>query len=251
MLPHDQLGDGPTVLLLHAGIANRQMWREHLEPLAAAGYRAVAVDLPGFGEAHARSPVAHWEEVAATLEELGLEDAALVGNSFGAAVALRVAAVHPERVASLTLFSSPDVPEPEPSPQMQAIWDAVERAEAAGDHERMVEEIVAGWVRPQARETVGPRIAAMQRANLQGRGRGEVEFAEDPLEVHPARVAAIDCPVVLAAGTEDLPDFRDAAEALATRLPSATATLIEDCGHLAPLEAPAESLRLILQTLGR
>jgi pimeloyl-ACP methyl ester carboxylesterase len=41
------------VVLLHAGIANRQMWRDHLEPLAAAGYRAVAVDLPGFGEAQA------------------------------------------------------------------------------------------------------------------------------------------------------------------------------------------------------
>jgi pimeloyl-ACP methyl ester carboxylesterase len=251
MLPHDQLGDGPTVLLLHAGIANRQMWGEHLEPLAAAGYRAVAVDLPGFGEAHARSPVAHWEEVAATLDALEVEEAALVGNSFGAAVALRVAAVHPGRVASLTLFSAPDVPEPEPSPQLQAIWDAVERAEAAGDHELMVEEIVAGWVRPQARESVGPRIAAMQRANLQGRGRGEVEFAEDPLEVRPARLAAIDCPVLLAAGEEDLPDFRDAATALAARLPSASGTLIPDCGHLAPLEARAESLRLILEALGR
>lgn len=251
MLPHDQLGEGPTVLLLHAGIANRQMWRDHLEPLAKAGYRAVAVDLPGFGEAHARSPVAHWEEVAATIEELGIEDAELVGNSFGAAVALRVAVVHPERVTSLTLFSAPDVPEPEPSPELQAIWDAVERAQEAGDQERVVEEIVSGWVRPPARATVGPRIAEMQRANLRRRGSGEVEFAEDPLEVHPARVATIDCPVLLAAGAEDLPDFRDAAAALATRLPSATATLIPDCGHLAPLEAPAESLRLILQTLGR
>lgn len=245
------MGDGPTVVLLHAGIANREMWREHLEPLAAAEYRAVAVDLPGFGEAHARSPVAHWEEVAATIEELGVERAALVGNSFGAAVALRVAAVHPDLVASLTLFSAPDVPEPEPSPELQHIWDAVDRAEGAGDHELMVEEIVAGWVRPEAPATVGPRIAAMQRSNLGRRGSGEVEFAEDPLEVHPARVATIECPVLLAAGAEDLPDFRDAATALAGRLPSATATLIPDCGHLAPLEAPAESFRLIIETLRR
>jgi pimeloyl-ACP methyl ester carboxylesterase len=251
VLPHDQLGDGPTVLLLHAGIANRAMWAEHLEPLAAAGYRAVAVDLPGFGEAHARSPVAHWEEVAATIEALGVERAALVGNSFGAAVALRVAAVHPGRVASLTLFSAPDVPEPEPSPELQVIWDAVDRAEQAGDHEAMVEEIVAGWVRPAALATVGPRIAAMQRANLRGRGAGEVEFAEDPLEVHPGRIAAIECPVLLAAGEEDLPDFKDAVDGLAAHIPTATTQLIPDCGHLAPLEAPAESLRLILETLGR
>jgi pimeloyl-ACP methyl ester carboxylesterase len=251
MLPHDQLGDGPTVLLLHAGIANRQMWRDHLGPLAEAGYRAVAVDLPGFGQAHARSPVAHWEEVAATIEALGVEQAALVGNSFGASVALRVAAVYPERVASLTLFSGPDVPEPEPSPELAAIFDAVERAEAAGEPERMIEEIVAGWVRPRARETVGSRIAEMQRENHRGRGPDNVEFAEDPLEVHPGRVVAIECPVLLAAGEEDLPDFRDAVEGLSSRLPSATGTLIPACGHLAPLEAPAESLRLMLANLER
>ena len=44
-LPHSEHGDGPAVLLLHAGIADRRMWDEHLEPLAAAGYRVVAVDL--------------------------------------------------------------------------------------------------------------------------------------------------------------------------------------------------------------
>jgi len=251
VLPHDQLGDGPTVLLLHAGIANRQMWRDHLEPLAAAGYRAVAVDLPGFGEAHARSPVAHWEEVAATIEALEVPDVAVVGSSFGAAVALRVAAVYPELVTSLTLFSANDVPEAEPSPELQAIWDAVDRAEADGDAERVIEAIVAGWVRPQAQATVGPQIAAMQLANQRGHRSTEVEFAEDPLEVHPARVATIECPALLAAGEEDLPDFRDAAEALAARLPAAAGMLIPGCGHLAPLEAPAESLRLILETLRR
>ena len=36
MLPYDEAGSGPPVVLLHAGIADRSMWREHLEPLAAA-----------------------------------------------------------------------------------------------------------------------------------------------------------------------------------------------------------------------
>jgi pimeloyl-ACP methyl ester carboxylesterase len=249
LLPHDELGEGPTVVLLHAGIANREMWRDFLGPLAEAGYRAVAVDLPGFGEAHARSPVAHWDEVATTIEELGVEEAALVGNSFGAAVALRVAAVHPRRVSSLVLFSSAGVPEPEPSPQLLAIWDAVERAEDAGDVEAAIEATVAGWVRPASRETVGPRIAAMQRANQRLRHPAEIEFAEDPLEVDPGRIEAIDRPVLVAAGAEDVPDFRDAVDGLAARLPRATTAIIAGCGHLAPLEAPAESLRLILETL--
>jgi pimeloyl-ACP methyl ester carboxylesterase len=239
------------VLLLHAGIANRKMWSDHLEPLAAAGYRAVAVDLPGFGKAHLHQPVAHWEEVTTTIKALGVGEAALVGSSFGASVALRVAAVHPERVSSLTLFSAADVPEPEPSVDLLSLWIRIEEAEAAEDLDRMTQEIVSGWVRPQARATVGPRIAAMQRVNRRGRRSRKVKFAEDPLEADPARLAAIDCPVLVAAGEEDLPDFRDAVAGLTSALPSATGTLIPTCGHLAPLEAPAESLRLILETLDR
>ncbi|MGH9062286.1 MAG: alpha/beta fold hydrolase [Acidimicrobiales bacterium] len=51
LLPYDEAGDGEPVILLHAGVADRTMWHEHLEPLAAAGYRVLAIDLPGFGEA--------------------------------------------------------------------------------------------------------------------------------------------------------------------------------------------------------
>lgn len=46
-LPYSEFGDGSAMLLLHAGIADRRMWDEHLEPLAEAGHRVVAVDLPG------------------------------------------------------------------------------------------------------------------------------------------------------------------------------------------------------------
>jgi 3-oxoadipate enol-lactonase len=48
LLPHDDVGTGLAVVLLHAGIADRTMWAEHLRPVAAAGYRVVAMDVPGF-----------------------------------------------------------------------------------------------------------------------------------------------------------------------------------------------------------
>src|SRR4051812_35104424 len=121
MLPHDEAGSGPAVLLLHAGIADRSMWSADLEPLAAAGFRAIAVDLPGFGAAPvAPGPQAAWEDVLGALDELGVERAALVGNSFGAAVALRVAVVAPERVSALVLLSAL-LQEVEPSERLAGI----------------------------------------------------------------------------------------------------------------------------------
>ena len=51
MLPYDEAGSGPAVMLLHAGVADRSMWDDTLPALAAAGFHAIAPDLPGFGEA--------------------------------------------------------------------------------------------------------------------------------------------------------------------------------------------------------
>lgn len=236
------------MVLLHAGIADRSMWDEHLEPLAAAGYRVVAVDLPGFGEAASeREPVAHWEDVVETMDALGIERAALVGNSFGAAVALRVAALHPQRVSSLLLFSSAAAPEPDPSPELLAVWEAEEGAIEAGDAEKAVEAVVAAWVRPAASDEVRQRIATMQRRNYELHGsEQELEQAPDPLEEDPALLSAITCPTLIAAGEEDMVDFKNAVGELKVGLPQATTTLIPDCGHLAPLEAPEEFCRLVL-----
>jgi 3-oxoadipate enol-lactonase len=80
-LPHSELGDGSALLLLHAGIADRRMWDEHLGPLAEAGHRVVAVDLPGFGDAASeREPVAPWEDVRETMDALEIERASLVAQ---------------------------------------------------------------------------------------------------------------------------------------------------------------------------
>src|SRR5438270_6852084 len=94
-------GRGPEVVLLHAGVADRSMWSEQLEGLAASGYRVVAPDPPGFGSA----PIGDepWCDVLATMDAHGIERAWLVGNSWGAAVALRAAVVAPGRVASLDM----------------------------------------------------------------------------------------------------------------------------------------------------
>ena len=91
ILPFDAVGEGPPVVLLHAGIADRTMWREHLAPIADSGRRAMALDLPGFGEAGLEpGPQSPWEDVLQTLRLSPASPAALVGNSYGGAIALRV-----------------------------------------------------------------------------------------------------------------------------------------------------------------
>jgi pimeloyl-ACP methyl ester carboxylesterase len=77
----------------------------------------------------------------------------------------------------------------------------------------------------------------------------EPEQAPDPLEEDPSLLAAIGCPVLLAAGERDMADFRAAVPELAAKLPKATTAEVAGCGHLAPLEAPEEFQRLVLANL--
>jgi 3-oxoadipate enol-lactonase len=247
MLPYSEIGDGPALLLLHAGVADRTMWDEHLVPLAEAERRVIAPDLPGFGEAPAPpGPLAHWLEVLRLMDSLSIEEAAIAGNSFGAAVALRIAAVAPERVSSLTLFSVPPVPEPEPSTELSAAWNEEEAALEAGDIDGAVDAVVRAWTKPDATPALRARVAKMQRRNFELQPSVEPVPAPDPLEEEPEILRQITTPTLLAVGALDIVDFRQAAEVMVDALPHGKKVTVEDAGHLIPLEAPDVCRELML-----
>ena len=164
MLPHDELGTGPAVVLLHAGVADRTMWADHLKPLAEAGYRAVAPELPGLGEVPLpQGEYAPWVDVLRTMDELAIERAALVGNSFGADVALRAALVAPDRVSALVLCSA-RAPGVGPFSELEAAWEAEIAALDRGDVEAAVDAVVDAWTLPDAPNWLRERVAAISGA---------------------------------------------------------------------------------------
>ena len=250
MLPYDERGIGEAVLLLHAGVADRSMWHEHLSWLAGAGYRAIAVDLPGYGEATISDGVrAPWEDVLQTLKELKVRRAALVGNSFGAAVALRVAAVAPA-VASCMFLISPPPLDAEPSPDLAAAWDEEYAALEKGDIDGAVAAVLDAWVQPDAPAELRERVADMQRRAFELQiAASDVEEAPDPLEQRPAALKRLKVPVLAAAGEHDKPDFKTGAKEIAELVPDGRLAVIPEAGHLAPLETPDTFKGLLLGLL--
>ena len=221
------------------------MWSDQLDPLAEAGYRAIALDIPGFGEAAVPPGIdVPWNDVLETMAELDTGPAALVGNSYGGAVALRVAVAAPAAVTALALISAP-APGFDPSPELGAAWEAEEAALERGDIDSAVELVMDTWVPPRLRDRVAPmqRRAFEQQAELEG-----VTEAPDPVRDIEA-LRTIDVPTLVVAGENDLPDFRDGAEAMAAVIPGARLELIDGVGHLAPLEAPEEFRRMLLDFL--
>jgi pimeloyl-ACP methyl ester carboxylesterase len=105
---------GDPVVMIHGVGGWAENWREVMEPIATSGRRAIAVDLPGFGESERAGRVAHFGPrdpfyprfVIGLLDELGIPSAHIVGNSMGGAVAYMTAVTAPERTSSLALVAS-------------------------------------------------------------------------------------------------------------------------------------------------
>ena len=223
-----------TVVLLHAGVCDRRMWDDVVPVLRDAGHPVIAPDLRGFGSRPVGAgPFSHARDVLALLDGLGAERADLVGASLGGRVALDVAALAPERVASLALLA-PAVREWDWSdPELLAYAEAEEAAFARGDVDRAVDLNVRMWagsLPPSEQEYVAE---AQRRAfELGGEGADEEE-----LEVDPGRVRA---PTLVMVGDRDVSDFVAVARHLAESLPGPALRVVEGAGHLLALERPGE-----------
>lgn len=109
--PVADLGTGPTVLLLHGFPDSRFLWRYQLPTLAAAGFRVLAPDLRGFGDAPRPTAVRSYRrlfliaDVLGILDALGVQRTHLVGHDWGAALTWGLAGAYPERFGRVVALS--------------------------------------------------------------------------------------------------------------------------------------------------
>jgi len=114
-----EAGTGDPVVLIHGsgpGVTSYANWRLVL-PALAENFRVVAPDMVGFGFSERPANIEYglqtWaDQVVGLMDTLELPKAHLVGNSFGGAIALRIATQHPDRVGKLVLMGSMGVPFP-------------------------------------------------------------------------------------------------------------------------------------------
>ncbi len=112
--------DGPMALLLHGFAGSKEDWAEVARRLVDAGYHVVAPDLPGFGQ-NERNPdwsydvTTQVKRIRAFTQQLGIEQAHLVGCSIGAVIAAAYVYAKPEDALSLTLIEPLGIHVPYPS----------------------------------------------------------------------------------------------------------------------------------------
>src|SRR5882672_6584737 len=104
-------GRGPAVLLLHGFPDDRRLWRYQVGALVDAGFRVIAPDLRGFGDAPRPPDPSSYGislvigDLLGILDALSIRKVQLVAHDWGAAVGWRFAADHPDRISRYVALS--------------------------------------------------------------------------------------------------------------------------------------------------
>jgi pimeloyl-ACP methyl ester carboxylesterase len=251
-------GDGPPLVFFHGYADSADTWRLVLAELARRGRRALAVDLPGFGEGDRLTPgrpvlEQHDQFAAAVIEEAG-PGAVAVGNSLGGCAVIRaaqepdlgLAGIVPVAPAGLGLAPWLDVIEtnpairtlllmgsPLPRPLVQALVGRVYRTVAFAPRAQVDPLVVKTFARHF-------RDAATVRRYL---ATARKVFAElhDPFELE--RIAV---PVLLVWGKRDAMVPHAGADKLLEAVPGSRLELLDACGHCPQIEDPQRLAELLL-----
>jgi 3-oxoadipate enol-lactonase len=238
---------------VHAAVGDRGLWDAQFDVFAER-FRVVRYDLRGFGDSPLPGgPFSYVADLSALLDHLGIERAALVGNSLGGRVALDLALAQPERVSALVLVAGA-LGGRAPSPELEALDAEEDALLEAGRIDDAVELNLRTWLSDGLEPALRTRVAAMARrafttllaAHEREPAPGPVAWLDPPAAV---RLPDIGAPTLVVVGSEDVADFLAIADRLAAEIPGARQAVVAGAGHLPGLEQPNEFNRVVLEFL--
>lgn len=260
MILHSEVaGEGPGVALIHSTVCDSRMWDAELAALAER-YRVLRFDLRGFGRSELPpGPFSLVDDLRGLLDEAGLERAALVGISGGAALALDFALAEPQRVTGLVL-GAPAIGGLDWSDDVQRFGEREDELLGAGDLDGAVELNLRMWVDGPHRGPDAVDAAVRAKVGEMQRRAFEVQLAAFGGEEQPGpqerldppaieRLEEVRVPALVIVGDADVPDILERAEILASRIPGARKVVLPGVAHMVNLERPADFLALVEEFL--
>lgn len=246
--------DAPALLLVHGYPESSYMWRDVLPAAAAAGWRAVAPDLAGYGDSPA-DPPGTWERHVEALErfraELGLDRVVLGVHDWGGLIGLRWACDHPGAAQGLIVSCTGFFPDGK--------WHGLAEAmRAPGQGEELIDSFDEEGFRNLLRGT-SPRMSdealgeywkaystpEKRRAQLELYRSGDF----DKLEAYAGQLTALGLPTLILWGEHDPFAPVAGAHRFARELPGARVAVI-DAGHFVWEDEPERCAAEVTDFLG-
>lgn len=232
----------PALVFIHGVLNDHSVWGLQSRYLAHHGYNVVAPDLPGHGRSAGPAPRSVEQAgdfVSALLDALHIEQAALVGHSFGSLAALETAARAPGRVHRLALLATAFPMKVSPALLEAAEHEpcrAIEMTNAYSHSTLAPPPSALGpgtWVYGHSR--------ALMRRVLNGNTHENLAFtgfkACDDYRGGESAMAKVDAPTLFLLGAHDAMTLPEASQTLRERAVNATLVTV-DAGHQMMAEAP-------------
>lgn len=249
------VGAGTPVVLIAGFGLNGEAWQGQVEPLTAAGYRVIALDVRGTGQSS--KPLQGYgiddlaDDVLSVMDQLGLPDAVIVGWSFGGQIGMRVATNAPDRVTGLVLVGSngarasrsEEYPFGPDGKDLEERLVHLERTKRIATRRRTIASAFAAEPDPDV-------VGWLLRMQLQMPSWAAI--ASYPTYLHTDQIAdlpVLTMPVCQIMGNVDPVSAIEGAAWLQERLSNGRLITLE-CGHYPMLEVPAAFDAALLECLG-
>jgi pimeloyl-ACP methyl ester carboxylesterase len=232
----------PTVAFIHGAAHDHSVWALQSRFFAYHGWNAFAIDLPGHGKSQASAftnieQAANW--ISRLLDEIGATQAALVGHSMGALIALDCASRYPGRISRIALVGC-GVPMPVSAPLLNG--------SKANDHAAF--DMINVYSHSPAAQIGGNRTpgmwmmgAGMRLLERSAPGVLHADFSACNSYVGGASAAKNSkCPVLMILGARDQMTPVTLAKALVSELSDVKVVTLEGTGHALMAEKPDEVL---------
>lgn len=270
-MPRAEFGGFPTywtrfgqglraALMIHCSLASSRAWGP-LSGVIGGALDMVAYDLPGHGRSAAwDAETRDFQDVSVAIgQELMPEGPVdLIGHSFGATVALRLARAQPARVRSLTLiepvfFAAAFADDPQVQSGYEQLSAPFVAAWQSGDRRAAAETFLKVWGDGAAWDDLDESRRQIFADRIHIIIAEETSIHTDPHGLlQEGALSDIRCPTLLIEGGESPAVIGSIHEALARRLPDARRVVIAGAGHMVPIthadQVGAEILSVLRET---
>jgi haloalkane dehalogenase len=254
-LPDGWGGSGPTALFLHGYPTSSYLWRNILPAAAAAGARAVAPDLPGFGDTDPALP-GTWERQVENVERfrraLAVDRVILAVHDWGGLIGLRWACDHPDAVIALVITDTGFFPD--------GRWHAMAKSlRTKGEGEQLVanvnRDLFAGALRQISPKIPDDAVDEFFKAyGSADRRQNQLDLYRSgdfsKLEPYSGKLAALGVPAKIVWGAKDQFAPIGSAYRFQKEMPDAELVILDDAGHFLMEDAPDRVAREIADFVG-
>lgn len=240
-----EAGEGPALVLLH-GIPTWGYLFHRLIPALERTHRVLIPDLPGYGfsdrsDRFDRSLARQADRLLAWMQAIGVDRASFVGHDIGGAIALRLAAYHPERVEKLCLVDTVSY-DSWPAAIMHELGlpSQERRLSAASMGKLLAQAVQRGFMQPQPELIEGLLAPYMTEVGKLSLVRDAAALdCNETMELLPL-LPSLQTPALILWGENDAFQLADYGRRLAWDLPRARLEMIPGGGHFCLLERPLE-----------